>query len=52
MHLNEQDDEEEEENKDEPKQEKKPRKHDYKPYQRLADNNGKKEAMMLHYFLI
>jgi len=51
-HLNDQEEDEDEENKDEPKQEKKPRKHDFLAYKRLAENNGKKEAMMLHHFLI
>jgi ABC-type Zn2+ transport system substrate-binding protein/surface adhesin len=52
MHLNDHDEEEDEENKDEPKQEKKPRRHDFSCYRKLSENNGKKEAMMLHYFLI
>jgi hypothetical protein len=51
-HLLEKDDEEEEENKDEPKQEKKPRRHDFGAYKRLSENNGKKEASMLHTFLV
>jgi len=51
-HLLEDKDEEEEENKDEPKQEKKPRRQDFGAYKRLAENNGKKEASMLHTFLV
>jgi hypothetical protein len=48
-HLNEENNEEEE--PEEEKKDKKPRRHDFGVYRRLAENNGKKESMMLHFFL-